>query len=88
MLFIDLRIFYVKEYRSQQDDRLITQNIEQVKKIDDPLSIIQEPVLQSRFGEYSGSLLNSRDFKSVVKSGQRLIVVNKSPRNRIHEVSR
>jgi len=36
MLFIDLRIFYVKEYRSQQDDRLITQNIEQVKKIDDP----------------------------------------------------
>ena len=74
MLFIDLRIFYVKEYRSQQDDRPITQNI--------------EPVLQSRSGEYSGSLLNSRDFKSVVKSGQRLIVVNKSPRNRIHEVSR
>jgi len=88
MLFIDLRIFYVKEYRSQQDDRPITQNIEPVKKIDDPWSIIQKPVLQSRFGEYSGSLLNSRDFKSVVKSGQRLIVVNKSPRNRIHEVSR
>jgi hypothetical protein len=36
MLFIDLRRFYVKEYRSQQDDRPITQNIEPVKKIDDP----------------------------------------------------
>ena len=36
MLFIDLRIFYVEEHRSRQDDRPITQNIEPVKKIDDP----------------------------------------------------